>query len=191
MVSAAETFLDSGFAALLTVAGESLVFPDGTSVTAIVNRSLDRTVNGIPLETSIECPVASVLNVPSVAQTILDSLEIKHCIWRKRRINSNLVILCHTFADLPLESAILNGTSFSCFALDSTEGTDHSLGGFANEDTHRLAISRRQILSSFLPVEGQPALFRSGTYSVARVERNDAGACAIITIASRVSAQQS
>src|SRR5687768_14171933 len=191
MPSAAETLLDAGFAALKAVAGEPMVFPDLTTVSCVVNRSLDRTVNGVPLETAIEVDAASVVTVPSVGATILDGLDIKHCVWRKRQVNSNLQFLCHTFADLPSETAVINGSSFTCFVVDSVDGTDLGLGGFKNEDIHRLAINRRLILSVFMPVEGQSASFRGKEYSVIRVNRNDSGACVLIDIAARVSSQQS
>lgn len=73
--------------------------------------------------------------------------------------------------------------------MDSREGTDLSLGGFSNEDFHRLALERSAV--GTMPREGETATFRAKIYSVIRVERDDAAASVTIDIAARTSPQQS
>lgn len=93
------------------------------------------------------------------------------------------------FADFPKEQVIVGPQSYDCLVMESREGSDLQLGGFANEDYHRLAIKRQDV--GVLPVEGNMAVFRTRQYSVIRVERDDSAASVIIDIASRASSQQS
>lgn len=191
-MSAADTFLDSGFSALLSVAGESLVFPDGNTVSGIVDRSYEHQINGVPLATSIEVQVSAVITTPIVAQVIEDSIPRKHTVHRIRRVNSNLVILCFTFSDLPTESVLLGPTTYQCYVLDSTEGTDMQLGGLSTEDLHRVAIARHSFpLPNALPVEGQRVTFRGTDYGCVKVDRGDGGMPVILDLAATTSKNQS
>ncbi len=93
------------------------------------------------------------------------------------------------FTDFPTEKITIGPTEYDCLAMESREGSDIGLGGFSNEDYHRIALERSLVPA--MPQEGQSATFRQKVYSVIRVERDDSGASVIIDIASRPSGQQS
>lgn len=93
------------------------------------------------------------------------------------------------FSDFPTEHITIGATAYEALVMDSREGTDLGLGGFSNEDFHRLALERSSV--GAMPREGELASFRGRVYKCIRVERNDQAASVVVDIASPTSSQQS
>ena len=93
-------------------------------------------------------------------------------------LNRGMEILVATHS---METVTIAGTPYACFVMESTVGNDYELGGFTNQDMHRLAIPRSLITT--IPTEGNLAAFRSTNYRVQSVQRDDAESSIVITIA--------
>ena len=95
-------------------------------------------------------------------------------------LNQGMTVLVNHHS---MESVTIAGTAYDCFVMSSVVGTDYEIGGFTNQDSHQLAIPRSLISS--IPAEGAAVTFRSTSYVVSRVQRDDAEAPIVVTIESR------
>ena len=93
-------------------------------------------------------------------------------------LNRGMEILVATHS---METVTVAGTNYSCFVMESTVGNDYELGGFTSQDMHRLAIPRSLITT--IPTEGNAVTFRSTSYRVQSVQRDDAESAIVITVA--------
>jgi hypothetical protein len=100
-------------------------------------------------------------------------------------LNAGMTVLVNHHS---MESVTIAGTAYDCFVMASVIGTDYELGGFTNQDSHQLAIPRSLITS--IPTEGAAVTFRSTSYRVARVQRDDAEAAIVVQIVATTSKGQ-
>jgi hypothetical protein len=183
-MSYANDLLNAGFAVLNAMAGEALTF-HSLPLTAVVNRFHGGDANGVPLNTSIEFLASSVASAPVCGERFTDSSSKYHTISRVRLEDSNYFCECYCFSDLPTEAVTIGSSELQAFVLSSVPGTDYEVGGFTNQDTHRLAFDRADIISEGItPAEGSTLVFRSVTYYVSRVQRDDMGMPYIVEITS-------
>ena len=80
-----------------------------------------------------------------------------------------------------METVTISGTDYSAFVKQSTIGDDLMMGGFSKEDFHQVAIPRANI--TVIPSEGDPVTFRSQTFVIAKLTRDDAEALIVLDLA--------
>ena len=77
-------------------------------------------------------------------------------------------------------SITISGTTYSCHAFTVFNGTDLELGGLTNTDFIRVVIDRADI--STIPTEGTAVTFRSTSYRISTVQRDQPGAPLILDL---------
>lgn len=181
MPSQAATLLNTAMSSLLGVSGDTMTFRSPLTVTALVERE-QAFARPIPA-TWIEILQSGVASVPVPGEQFIDSTNsTQFTVLFVKAINGWYRCQCYVLDDVPVETVVIGGTSYSAHCFSATEGTDLSLGGFTNENLMRVVLDRADV--STMPTEGMAVTFRSvTTYRVSRVQRDQPGAPIIVDIA--------
>lgn len=179
MPSQAATLLNTAMASLLGVSGDAMTFRS-LAVTALVDREqpFQR-----PLPASwIEILQTAVASVPVPGEQFTDGTNsTQFTVLFVKKINGWYRCECYVLDDVPVETVVIGGTSYSGHAFSATEGTDIELGGLSPENFTRIILDRADV--STIPTEGAAVTFRgTSTYRVARVQRDQPGAPIIVDI---------
>jgi hypothetical protein len=182
MPSVSATILNSAMASLLGVSGDALTFK-GNTINALVDRgqSFERPVPA----TFVELLQSSVAAAPVPGEQFTDNTNsTQFTVLFTKKVNGWYRCECYVLDDVPVENITIGGTTYSCHAFSVVTGTDLDLGGLTNADMVRVVIDRADI--STIPAEGAAVTFRSTSYRVARVQRDQPGAPLILDIMDEV-----
>jgi hypothetical protein len=180
MPSQAATLLNTAMSSLLGVSGDTMTFRSPLTVSALVERE-QAFARPIPASW-IEILQSGVASVPVPGEQFIDSTNsTQFTVLFVKKINGWYRCECYVLDDVPVETVVIGGTSYSGHAFQSTEGTDLELGGLTPENFTRILLDRADV--SAIPTEGATVTFRGvSTYRVARVQRDQPGAPIIVDI---------
>lgn len=171
---------------ILGISGDSVTFRNHT-ISALV----DRTQNwGQPAPaTFVEILSSAVSSIPVAGEQFLHTYGATHWAWTilfVKPINGWYRCECYCLKDTPKEEVTIDGHTLDCYAFSAVYGTDLELGGLTNQNAVRLLFDSADLDGiSYVPSEGDPVTFRSGSipYRVARVQVDQPGAPVIVDIA--------
>lgn len=184
MASPAEDLLNQALETLLTISGDALTFR-GLAVTGLVDRT--QNWNQPFPATFVEVARNDVDGIPVPGERFsatVGETELTYTVWYVKAIAGRYRCECYVLGDSNTESIVIGGTTYSCHAFSSTEGTDLELGGLTRQNLIRVALDRFDVDAATMPAEGQAVTFRGiSTYRVTRVQRDQPGAPVILDIA--------
>ena len=178
MPSISATILNNAMASLVGVSGDSLSFK-GNTISALVDRgqSFERPVPA----TFVELLQSAVAAAPVPGEQFTDATNSTgYTVLFTKKVNGWYRCECYVLDDVPVENITISGTTYSCHAFTVFNGTDLELGGLTNTDFIRVVIDRADI--STIPTEGTAVTFRSTSYRISTVQRDQPGAPLILDL---------